>query len=93
MAEESTRVLVVDDERFFREAICDALRDASIEFITAEQGEDAFEIARRPEVGVVVIDIGTPGSDGLDLLRRLGAERAGLRVIVLSAQMDHYRVL
>ena len=35
MAEESSRVLVIDDERFFREAICDALRDASIDYITA----------------------------------------------------------
>ena len=61
MAEESTRVLVVDDERFFREAICDALRDASIDCITAEREEDAFELARRSEVGVVILDIGTPG--------------------------------
>jgi DNA-binding NarL/FixJ family response regulator len=93
MAEESTRVLVVDDERFFREAICDALRDASIDCITAEREEDAFELARRPEVGVVILDIGTPGVSGLDLLRSLGAERPGLRVIVLSAQVDHDRVL
>jgi DNA-binding NarL/FixJ family response regulator len=93
MAEESTRVLVVDDERFFREAICDALRDASIDCITAEREEDAFELARRPEVGVVILDIGTPGVGGLDLLRSLGAERPGLRVIVLSAQVDHDRVL
>ena len=68
MAEESTRVLVVDGERFFREAICDALRDASIDCITAEREEDAFELARRTEVGAVVLDIGTPGADGLDLL-------------------------
>jgi DNA-binding response OmpR family regulator/putative methionine-R-sulfoxide reductase with GAF domain len=93
MAEESTRVLVVDDERFFREAILDALRDASIDCITADREEDAFEFATRPEVGVVILDIGTPGADGLDLLRRLGAERPGLRVIVLSSQMDHDRVL
>ncbi|HEX9814020.1 MAG TPA: response regulator, partial [Myxococcota bacterium] len=93
MAEESTRVLVVDDERFFREAICDALRSASIEYITAERAEDAFESAMRPEVGAVILDIGTPGVGGLDLLRRLAAERAGLRVIVLSAQLDHDRVL
>jgi len=93
MAEESTRVLVVDDERFFREAICDALRSASIEYITAERAEDAFESAMRPEVGAVILDIGTPGVGGLDLLRRLAAERAGLRVIVLSAQVDHDRVL
>ncbi len=93
MAEESTRVLVVDGERFFREAICDALRDASIDCITAEREEDAFELARRSEVGVVVLDIGVPGVGGLDLLRRLGAERPGLRVIVISAQVDHDRVL
>jgi DNA-binding NarL/FixJ family response regulator len=93
MAEESTRVLVVDGERFFREAICDALRDASIDCITAEREEDAFELARRPEVGVVILDIGTPGVGGLDLLRWLGAERPGLSVIVLSAKLDHDRVL
>ncbi|MFV1978209.1 MAG: response regulator, partial [Myxococcota bacterium] len=93
MAEESTRVLVVDGERFFREAICDALRDASIDCVTAEREEDAFELGRRPEVGVVILDIGTPGAGGLDLLRRLGAERPGLRVIVLSAQAHHDRVL
>jgi len=93
MAEDSTRVLVVDDERFFREAICDALRDASIDCIAVEQPEDAFDLASRPEVGVVVLDIGAPGVDGLDLLRRLGAERPGLRVIALSAQLDHDRVL
>jgi len=93
MAEESTRVLVVDDERFFREAICDALRDASIDYITAEREEGAFESAMRPEVGAVILDIGAPGVGGLELLRRLSADRPGLRVIVLSAQVDHDRVL
>ena len=93
MAEESTRVLVVDDERFFREAICDALRDASIDTITTEREGDAFELAMRPEVGAVILDIGMPGMGGLELLRRLGAERPGLRVIVLSTQVDHDRVL
>ncbi|MDX1389713.1 MAG: GAF domain-containing protein, partial [Acidobacteriota bacterium] len=93
MAEESTRVLVVDDERFFREAICDALREASIECITAERDEEAFELALRPEVGAVVLDIGKPGTNRLDLLRRLVAERAGLRVLVLSTEVDHDRVL
>ncbi len=93
MAEESTRVLIVDDERFFREAICDALRDESIDCITAERGEEAFELATRPEVGVVLLDIGARESGGLDLLRRLVAERPGLRVIVLSSQVHHDWVL
>ena len=93
MAGESSRVLVVDDERFFREAICDALRDASVDCITAEREEDAFALARRPEVGVVVLDVGAPEAGGLDLLRRLIAERPALRVIAVSAQVHHDRVL
>jgi len=93
MAEESTRVLVFDDERFFREAICDALRDASIDCITAERGEEAFELATRPEVGVLLLDIGGREAGGLELLRRLGEERPGLRVIVLSGEVHHDRVL
>jgi len=93
MAEESTRVLVVDDERFIREAICDALRDASIDAVTAEREQEAFQLAMRPEVGAVILDISSPGIGGLDLLRRLGAERPGLRVIVLSTEVDHDRVL
>jgi DNA-binding NarL/FixJ family response regulator len=93
MADESTRVLVVDGERFFREAICDALQDASIDWATAETEEEAFELATRPEVGALVLDIGMPGVGGLALLRRLSEARPGLRVIVLSAQVDHDRVL
>ncbi len=93
MAEESSRVLVVDDERFYREAICDALRGASIECITAEREEEAFELAIRPEIGVVVLDISFGGTVGLDLLRRLVAEKPALRVIALSAEMDHDLVL
>ncbi|MBW2716521.1 MAG: GAF domain-containing protein [Deltaproteobacteria bacterium] len=93
MAEESTRVLVIDNERFFREAICDALRDASIDCIAIDREEDAYELATRSEMGVVVLDIGVSGVDGLDLLRRVVAERPGLRVIVLSSQVDQDRVL
>jgi len=93
MAEESTRVLVVDDERFIREAICDALREASIDAITADREQEAFDLAMRPEIGAAIVDISSPGIGGLDLLRRLGAERPGLRVIVLSTEVDHDRVL
>ncbi|HXV35528.1 MAG TPA: response regulator, partial [Myxococcota bacterium] len=93
MADESSRVLVVDDEPFFREAICDALRGAAIECASAESSRDAFELALRPEIGAVVLDVGSSGSGGLELLRRLVAERPALRVIVLSAQVDQDLVL
>ncbi len=93
MGEGANRVLVVDDERFFREAICDALGAESIECLTAERAETALQLAKRQEVGVVVLDIGLPEEGGLELLRQLEVERPELRVIVISSQGDEDRVL
>ena len=46
MDEAGPRVLVVDDERFFREQISDALAAASIECTTATTGAEALERGR-----------------------------------------------
>jgi DNA-binding NarL/FixJ family response regulator/putative methionine-R-sulfoxide reductase with GAF domain len=93
MAELTPRVLVVDDERFFREAIAGALADAGIACEAVEGSPDAQERARDPNVGVVVLDVGLDGVGGMELLRRLRAERPALRIIVVSAHPDHDLVL
>ncbi len=93
MAEPELRVLVVDDERFFREAIRDTLSEAGIDCQALASGDPALEAARDPAVGVVVLDVGLGERGGIDLLRRLRAERPAVRVIVLSAHTDHELVL
>jgi DNA-binding response OmpR family regulator/putative methionine-R-sulfoxide reductase with GAF domain len=93
MAESIPRVLVVDDENFFREAIRDILTGERLEVLEAEDGESALELARDLSIGVVVLDIRLPGMDGLEVLRRLGADRPDLRVIMLSANNDQELVL
>jgi DNA-binding response OmpR family regulator len=89
----SPRVLVVDDERFFREAIRDALSQAGYECETAATGAEALKAAEDPALGAVVLDIRLPDMSGLDVLRRLRAERPRLRVITLSATTDQEVVL
>jgi DNA-binding response OmpR family regulator len=93
MAETTPRVLVVDDERFFREAIREALVEAGIECETLESGAAGLAAARDPQVGVVVLDVTLPDMSGIDVLRRLHSERPALRVIVLSAHTDQELVL
>ena len=93
MAESCPRVLVVDDERFFREAILEALAEAGIDCDAAESGEEALRIAHDPQVGVVVLDMTLEDVSGIDVLRRLRADRPGLRVIVLSDHTDEGLVL
>ncbi len=87
------RVLVVDDERFFREAIRDALVEVGIECDTASNGEEALKLARDPDVGAVVLDLGLSGLAGIEVLRQLRAHDPVLRVVALAAQADQGDVL
>ena len=93
MAEFQPRVLIVEDERFFREAILEALAEAEIACGAVSSGEEALRAAKDPQVGVVVLDVTLPDLSGIEVLRQLHAERPGLRVIVLSAHSDQDLVL
>ena len=86
-------VLVVDDERFFREAIQEALSRAGLECLLASDGAEALEMADEPSIGVVVLDVRMPGSDGIEVLSKLREMRPTLPVIMLSAHQDQTYVL
>src|SRR5262245_35647453 len=92
MTDAAHRVLVADDERFFREAIAEALGEAGIACDVAASGAEAQRVvARDSRIGVAVLDLALDG--GLDLLRRLRGERPAIRVIALAAQADQELVL
>lgn len=87
------RVLIVDDERFFREAIRAALAELGVACDLVETGEEALKAAEDPRLGVVVLDVRLPGIGGIQVLERLRARRPALRVIVTSAHTDQELVL
>jgi two-component system response regulator MprA len=75
------RILVVDDDRAVREALRRALALAGYEVEAAEQGEEALELVAQAVPDAVVLDIGLPGIDGLEVCRRI--RRLGNRVPIL----------
>jgi two-component system KDP operon response regulator KdpE len=79
------RVLVVDDEAPIRRALAANLRARGYEVALAENGEQALELAARVHPDVVILDLGLPGIDGLEVIRGL---RGWTRVpiVVLSAR-------
>jgi CheY-like chemotaxis protein len=87
------RVLVVDDERFFREAIRELLEGEGYPVASAATAADALEAAADPSVGVVVLDIQLPDRNGLEVLRALRERRPEVRVVMLSAHTDQEYVL
>ncbi len=76
------KILVVDDDRAVREALRRALTLAGYEVETAEDGERAIESIVRSVPEAVVLDVGLPGVDGLEVCRRL--RRLGNRVPILN---------
>jgi DNA-binding response OmpR family regulator len=93
MSKQATRVLIVDDERFFREMIGEALDKAGFAHGSAASGAEALAAAKDPQVGVVVLDIQLPDLNGIEVFRRLRDLRPDLRVIILSAHTEQEYVL
>jgi len=85
-------VLVVDDDPFIRKLVTTTLEDvARIELHEATDGEEALEVARRQRPTLVFLDINMPGSDGIDVCRRLRADQATSHatiVMLTAAQGD-----
>ena len=82
MRKSTARILVVDDERFFREAIADVLGELKLPMSFAATGAEALEQAGIADVGVVLLDIELPDRNGLEVFRDLRGLRPELKVIV-----------
>lgn len=81
-----TRVLVVDDDPTVAEVVLAYLRRDGIDAAHAADGIAALESARRVPPDLVVLDLMLPGIDGLEVCRRLRADRPDLPVVMLTAR-------
>ncbi len=81
----TARVLVVDDEGPIRRALGVNLRARGYDVDLAETGEAALDLAARHHPDVVVLDLGLPGIDGVEVIMGLRGWSA-VPIIVLSAR-------
>ncbi len=86
------RVLVVEDERTIAESIAARLRAEGFTVDLAHDGPGAVATATATQPDVVVLDVMLPGFDGLEVCRRIQAERA-VPVLMLTARDDELDVL
>ena len=80
-------VLVVDDEPKILQVVRDYLVAAGFSVSTASDGPSALERAGAVPPDLVVLDLGLPGLDGLDVARELH-RRAPVPIIMLTARTD-----
>ena len=82
---EGDRVLVVDDEPQIRRALGTNLRARGYEVILAENGEEALRLAAARHPDVVILDLGLPGIDGIEVVRGLRGWTS-VPIVVLSVR-------
>ncbi|WP_428650087.1 response regulator [Roseibium sp.] len=80
-------ILVVDDDPHIRDVICFALQKASYPFETATNGKEAIDKAHLFQPALIVLDIGLPEMDGLDVCRYL-RRSSDVPILFLSARDD-----
>jgi DNA-binding response OmpR family regulator len=80
-------ILVVDDEPRIVELARDYLEHAGFKVITAGDGRAALDAARRNHPDLIVLDLGLPGLDGLDVTRELRRD-GSIPIVMVTARDD-----
>jgi two-component system, OmpR family, alkaline phosphatase synthesis response regulator PhoP len=79
------RILVVEDESKIARLVRDYLEHAGFEVVVAGDGEVALAETRRARPDLVVLDLGLPGRDGLDVARSL-RRTSNVPIVMLTAR-------
>ncbi|MCW3056836.1 MAG: two component transcriptional regulator, winged helix family [Solirubrobacterales bacterium] len=82
------RVLVVDDDRAVRDALRRVLTLAGYEVQSAEGGGEAIELVAQSVPDAVVLDVGMPEVDGLEVCERLRMLGNRVPILMLTARVE-----
>jgi DNA-binding response OmpR family regulator len=82
----TVRLLIVEDDTSLATGLMRALSNEGYDVSAAVNGEEALERVRSEPYDLLVLDIGLPGIDGFEVLRRLRAGGYALPVLILTAR-------
>jgi two-component system response regulator RegA len=77
-------IVVVDDDRVFRERLCRAFRDRGCEAYEASNASELMNVARTTSPDLVLLDLKMPGLSGLDLVQDVKKFDSTIVVIILT---------
>ena len=80
------RILVVEDETAIRDGLKARLTEAGFTVDTAQDGEEGLFAGLEYPLDVAIVDLGLPKLSGLDLIRKLRAQKRSFPILVLTAR-------
>ena len=89
-----TRILLADDHPMIRTALEVLLRDSDYDIVgMAGTADEALSEIERLKPEILLLDVQMPGGGGMEVLRRMPANGAKARVIVLTAGIDDHSLM
>ena len=82
------RILFIDDDAVFSNALSEILEDQNIQVDQAECGETGIELSYICDYQAIVLDLGLPDITGSDALNELGKNGDQTPVVILSGQTE-----
>ena len=86
-------VLVVEDDASIGRALTGALRAQGLEVLWATTGTDALELAAGARAQLVLLDLGLPDLDGVEVCRRIRRGDAHVPIVILTARHSEVDVV
>jgi two-component system response regulator MprA len=83
---DTSRVLLVEDDRSVREAVERALRFEGYDVLTARDGSEALAAVMNEKPDVIILDVMMPHIDGLEACRRIRARGDSTPILMLTAR-------
>jgi DNA-binding response OmpR family regulator len=80
------RLLLAEDDEGIREPLTRALRRDDYEVVAVADGEEAARRGLEEDFDLLVLDLGLPGLDGLEVCRRVRAAQPRVPILILTAQ-------
>ncbi|MBI1388252.1 MAG: response regulator [bacterium] len=77
-------ILIIDDDNESREVVREALDGRGFQFLEAENGDAAIELISTHDIDVATVDVMLPGTDGIEVLRRMKELKPDTQVVMLT---------
>jgi two-component system, NtrC family, nitrogen regulation response regulator NtrX len=82
------KILIIDDEPEICKMVAEFLFDAGYSSSYALNGPDGLAMVKRDSPSLVLLDVGMPGMDGVEVLRLIREQFPALPVVVLTGHRD-----
>ena len=82
------RLLLVEDDRLLAEGLSSQLEKAGFSVDATHTAKEALTLAEQEDYRAVVLDLGLPDGNGLDVLRKWRTSRVSFPVLILTARGD-----